>query len=505
MALLAVPAALAVVPQAALAKPGDALGEKLAREVTVPGIMEHEHALQDIATLNGGTRASGTPGFTASADYVTARLQAAGYQVQRQSFEFPFFQENAPSVLERTAPDPATFSNGEDFATMEYSGTGDVTAPVEAVDVQVPPPAEPGSTSGCEPEDFAGFTAGDIALVQRGTCTFGEKAANAAAAGASAVVIFNEGQEGRTDVLAGTLGEPVAIPAIGTTFALGEDTVSRLRAGQAVTFHVTTDTLSETRTTENVLADLPGGDLDNTLVVGAHLDSVPAGPGVNDDGSGTSTDLEIAEELAATHGPPVRNHVRFAFWGAEEEGLLGSTYYVEHLPADQLAQIGSMLDFDMLASPNFVRFVYDGDGSEGANDPGPAGSELIEATFQRFFEQRGLAWEPTPFDGRSDYQAFIDNGIPAGGVFAGAEGIKTPEEAATYGGTAGLAYDPCYHQACDTVDNLNATALDQLGDSAAYATGVIAGTRACPTGPGRGHGRGHGHGPKGPHGPMPFD
>ena len=130
----------------------------------------------------------------------------------------------------------------------------------------------------------------------------------------------------------------------------------------------------------------------------------------------------------------------------------------------------------MLGSPNFVRFVYDGDGSATADpdDAGPAGSAEIEQTFLSYFASQGLATAPTAFDGRSDYGPFIAVGIPAGGLFSGAEGIKTAAQAAIFGGVAGEAYDRCYHQACDTISNVNSVGLDQLADGAAHATAVYA-------------------------------
>ena len=143
------------------------------------------------------------------------------------------------------------------------------------------------------------------------------------------------------------------------------------------------------------------------------------------------------------------NHVRFAFWGAEEEGLHGSTYYVNQLTARQQKDIAVNLNFDMIGSPNFVRFVYDGDG-DAFGTSGPSGSGTVEDVFLDYFASQGLQTEPTEFDGRSDYEAFINAGIPAGGLFSGAEDIKTAEQAAIYGGTAGTAYDACYHQACRT-------------------------------------------------------
>lgn len=202
--------------------------------------------LQSIANANGGIRPSGMAGFDASADYVKRQLVQDGYEVTEQPFEFPFFQQTADPVFERVAPSPRTFTPDE-FATMTYSGSGDVNAPLQAVDVVVPIGGNPPntSTSGCETADFAGFTAGNVALMQRGTCSFAIKAANAQAAGASAAVIFNEGQpasptqpEDRTVTLQGTLGEPgITIPVVGTSYAIGAELVEQTRAG-AVTVHV---------------------------------------------------------------------------------------------------------------------------------------------------------------------------------------------------------------------------------------------------------------------------
>lgn len=305
--------------------------------------------------------------------------------------------------------------------------------------------------------------------------TFEQKAQNATAAGARAAIIFNEGNSAdRTGLIAGTLGTPQSIPVIETTFAVGEE-LYNLRA-QSPTAHITTSTVSETRTTSNVIADTPGGRSDRTVVVGAHLDSVPDGPGINDDGSGTSVDLEVALQVAKLGITP-RNKVRFMWFGAEEEGLLGSEHYVQSLTSQQQHDIMAMLDFDMLASPNFVRFVYDGDGS-ATGIKGPSGSGNIEQVFNEFWNSQGLTTVPTAFDGRSDYDSFTQVGIPAGGIFAGAEGIKTAEQAAIFGGTAGVAYDHCYHLACDTVDNLNLTALDQFSDAVAHSTLSFAQTNA---------------------------
>jgi Zn-dependent M28 family amino/carboxypeptidase len=448
------------------------LGTKLAREVTVNGVNRHLIAFQRIAEQNGGTRASGTPGYDASATYVHDKLAAAGLDVEYQEFEFPYFQENAPAELDRISPSPQTFVPGEEVVTYDFSGSGEVTGTVQAVDLEIPPgPLPTSSTSGCQAEDFAGFTAGNIALIQRGTCTFQIKVTNAIAAGAAAVIIFNEGQEGRTDPFAGDIGIPVDIPVVGISFAEGAEFADLIAAGPVVA-RVETSTESETRTTRNVIAETPGGRADNVVMAGAHLDSVPAGPGINDNGTGTAALLELGLKLADER---VRNKVRLAFWGAEEAGLLGSEYYVAQLSFEQQLDIALYLNFDMIGSPNFARFVYDGDDSDGVGaGPGPFGSAQIEALFTGYFDSRSLPSEGTDFSGRSDYGPFIAVGIPSGGLFTGAEGIKTPEQAARYGGTAGIAYDPCYHAACDNLGNINRTALDQNGDAVAFAVGRYA-------------------------------
>jgi Zn-dependent M28 family amino/carboxypeptidase len=318
-----------------------------------------------------------------------------------------------------------------------------------------------------------------VALIQRGTCDFVVKAENAKAAGATAAIIFNEGQPGRTEIIDGTLGRPVDLPTLDATFVVGEELYTLASAG-STRVHIVTQTVSESRTTKNVIADYPGGRTDRTVVVGAHLDSVAEGPGINDNGSGTAGILEIALQMKKLGIKPT-NHVRFAFWGAEEAGLHGSTYYVNQLTARQKKDIAVNLNFDMIGSPNFVRFVYDGDGNAfGAS--GPNGSGTVEKVFLDYFASQGLKTEPTEFDGRSDYEAFINAGIPAGGLFSGAEGIKTAEQAAIYGGTAGVAYDPCYHEACDDLTNLNKTSIEQLADGAAHATLAFAQTTSAVSG-----------------------
>ena len=442
------------------AGPNNNNSEKLRSAVTLEGVRRHQAAFQQIATSTGGNRFAGLAGHDASADYVASQLRSAGYAVTFHQFTYDAFFERTPSVLEQTSPTPTSYVNGLDFRIMSYSGSGEITAPL----------ARPiGDERGCSPSDFVGFPAGAIALVVRGTpagqptCTFRIKTDNATAAGASAVLIYNN----VPGVVNGTLGATglSSIPSLGLTQALGQALAGAISSGPVV-MHVRTDTDSRPLTTRNVLAETEGGDPENVVMVGAHLDSVAAGPGINDNGSGSAAILETAIQMAKVKP---RNTVRFAWWSAEESGLIGSARYLQDLSANERDKIALYLNFDMVGSPNFVRFVYDGDNSTGAGAAGPAGSESIEKLFVDYFNSVGLPSEPTPFNGRSDYGPFIAIGIPAGGLFTGAEGIKTAAQAATYGGAAGSPYDPCYHAACDTYANNSDTAIDQMSDAIAHS------------------------------------
>jgi Zn-dependent M28 family amino/carboxypeptidase len=448
----------------------------LRRGVTLDGILEHERAFQDIAIANDGNRAATFPGYDASVEYVANRLRRAGYSVTLDAFDFAQWEKNGPSTLERISPDPHVWAEDTDYIVSQFSGGGNPTGEVfVAGHTVVPRPGAGGSSvSGCDPADFNGAS-GKIALIQRGTCPFVQKYENAQDAGAIAALIFNDGGDGREEPLFITAPQDMSIPAIMTSNDVGEQIYSQAQSGP-VTLHVVVDATTTPINQYNVIADSPRGDADRTIVLGAHLDSVQEGPGINDNGSGSSTILEIAEQVARLRDKP-RNRMRFAFWGAEEAGLVGSTAYVEELVGNgKISEIEANLNFDMVGSPNFARFVYDGDLSNSAPPPGgaPQGSGQIEGVFNRYFDGEGLAHDPTAFDGRSDYGPFIANGVPAGGLFTGAEGIKTAAQEAKYGGVAGLAFDPCYHQECDTFFNLSYTALDQMSDAAAHSAWTLA-------------------------------
>jgi Zn-dependent M28 family amino/carboxypeptidase len=453
MACLPIPAATTAAPSSE---------RSFEARIRLGDILEHLEALQTIADRNGGNRLAGTPGYDSSARYVATRMRAAGYDVRLQEFVIPVVVNRSPPRLRRVGATAWTFRPMRDYSTLAYSGSGKVEAQVVAVDLRVPSPRPNASTSGCDESDFADFPVGAVALLQRGSCRFRVKVDNAIVSGASAAVVFNEGNKGRRQLFAGTLGPPqVRVPVLGASFALGDAVRNGRRDGPtAVTVRLRTDMIAERRTTRNVIAESRTGDRSNVVVVGAHLDSVERGPGINDNGSGSAVILEVAERLADARP---RNRLRFAWWSAEELGLLGSRHYVRRLSTAARRRIALYLNLDMVGSPNFVRFVYDGDGSVSPRRRPrlPAESGAIERVFSQYFLDRGLPYREVRAGG-SDHLSFARAGIPVGGLFTGADGRKTAAEAAVYGGQAGEAYDPCYHRPCDRRGNVGGRALSQV-------------------------------------------
>ncbi|TDD85649.1 M28 family peptidase, partial [Actinomadura rubrisoli] len=471
-ALMSGPSAGAVPPAGAAPLPdGAPAGPDLARLVTLKAIRRHLAAFQEIADYNGGNRAVGRPGFDVSVQYVVGRLRRAGYKPVVQRFTFPYWREKSAAALARTAPHQAAYKREHDFLTLTYSGSGDVTGRVTAVDV----PASGVGTSGCEAADFKGFPKGGIALLQRGACTFQSKASKARAAGAAAVLIYNRpGEKGPID---GTLERPQAVPVLGITNRLGAEMAKEAKKG-GLKVRVKTDVAQGRKPATNVVADTAQGRADNVVLLGAHLDSVRKGPGINDNATGVSTLLTIAEKIGALGAKGLRNRVRFAWWGAEEEGLRGSGHYVRGLSDADRGKIALNLNFDMLGSVNGTRGVYDGDHSRRTGTRPPAGSGAIEKIFRDYFASRHLPTTESEFNGRSDYGPFIEKGIPAGGIDTGAEALKTAEEAKTFGGKAGKAYDPCYHAKCDRLKNVDLKLLNTNADAIAFVTQRLAGLAA---------------------------
>ncbi len=446
--------ALVVAPTAtasAASEPaGPALAQKLAKKVTVEGVNRHLIAFQRISDRNGGNRAALTPGYDASVDYVAGKLRDEGFIVSTPTFDFDVMVTDA----EQARVDGVNYQ-ALILTASPQTPAGGVTGPLRVV------PED--ATTGCEASDFANqdFT-GSIALIRRGGCTFEQKHLNAFAAGAIAVLVSNNVAGPLANV---TLTNPGKIPTGGVSQADG--TTLATKAGSSITvdmrFHL------ETRTDRNVIAETRTGRKNNVVMAGAHLDSVEIGAGINDNGTGSAALLETALQLGSR--PKVDNAVRFAWWGAEERGLIGSTKWVQSLTFEQQLDIALYLNFDMVGSPNAAYFIYDGDNSDNVGaGAGPYGSAQIEKAFADYFAAKGVPTEGTDFSGRSDYGEFIAQGIPAGGLFTGAEGVKTAAQAAKWGGTAGVAYDPCYHSACDNLGNVDRTALGRNAGAIAFVT-----------------------------------
>lgn len=436
--------------------------------VTGKAIQRHLKKFQAIADANDGNRATGTSGYEASAKYVEKKLRKAGYKPVRQYFDVETF---TVSDLTVTVPG-VTFTP----IAMSYSSS----TPEAGVSGALVTPAQ---AQGCDAAAWSGVDAtGKIAVVSRGTCAFADKAAVAGTAGAVGIIVYNN-----TDgPLNGTLGEPNpnSAPAVGVTQEEGTALLAAAASGATGFFDL--QATIETAETFNVIAETKGGNPDNVVMLGAHLDGVEEGPGINDNASGSAAILETAIKLGndnkGNHGKrghhgkkgkghhpksAIRNKVRFAWWGAEELGLHGSEHYVSDLQTNDpagLEKLAVYLNFDMVGSPNFIIGVYDADESTyPAPVEVPEGSAAAEKAFTDYFDSIDQPWVDTEFSGRSDYQAFIEAGVPATGLFTGADGTKTEAEVALFGGTAGIAYDPNYHSAGDDITNVNAEALDING------------------------------------------
>ena len=430
----------------------------LRARVSPDAMMAHLTKLQDIANANGNTRAVGTPGYDASVDYVVGKLRDKGFDVQTMQFEAHVFHAEPGSV---TVADKKF-----DARALEYSLA---TPPIGVTGPLVAAPTD--TSPGCNAADYDNLPVnGAVVLVDRGTCPFAQKAGAAAQRGAVAIVVADNVVE---EQMGGTLGEntEVKIPVVSVTKSDGA--LLRGTMGPA-TVQLSADT--KTIQARNVVAQTKTGSTSDVVMAGAHLDSVPEGPGINDNGSGVAAVLETALQLGSS--PGIHNAVRFGFWGAEELGLIGSRKYVQSLDIEALKNIALYLNFDMLASPNPGYFTYDGDQSLPADKRGnpvvPEGSAGIERSLAAYLNSAGKTPQDTSFDGRSDYDGFTQAGIPSGGLFSGAENKKSSQEAKLWGGEADQPFDPNYHKSTDTLEHIDRAELGINGGGVAYAIGLYA-------------------------------
>lgn len=465
---------LMIAPAATAAEAPETLG------VTGADVMEHLTALADITEQYADEeyRVFYGPGYTAAAEYAERVLEDTGaFTVTRQEFEQPYSRFG-----EVTLTVDGTAYAGSHFDLSEGTD-GDYTG------ILAQPTAGDGTHLGCAADDFADVPEDSVVLVQRGVCAFEEKIGFASAAGAGAVFVYNNARPAEegvtptdqlTNVASGARNEDDS-PAATLPQETGE-TIAALIAAAPADAPVEGTAVIEKEflvgKTFNLIADSTAGDPEDTVVIGAHLDGVAEGPGVNDNASGSAAILALAEKIAASD---VSNdkRIRLALWSAEEVGLVGSTYYVDDLKTNDpaaLARISAYLNYDMIGSENFTVGVYDANRSTfpAADVPIPAGSEDLERIYTDYFDAIDQPWIDTEYSGRSDYQAFIDNGIPSGGLFSGGDDIKTAEQAALFGGTPGVFMDRNYHTAQDTLANVNRDAIDIFARAIGNATAVLA-------------------------------
>ncbi|KAG9232150.1 hypothetical protein BJ875DRAFT_467678 [Amylocarpus encephaloides] len=416
--------------------------EKLQAHIHADNLLKRAKELYKIAQLgveeyHHPTRVIGSNGHRGTLDYLYSTLSEYSdyYDISNQTFD---------AIVGNVFGSRLIFGSSQMSAapmslTPPTPGKEPVYGPLVLVD-----------NEGCDPSDYPKNTTGSVSLIRRGICSFGAKSEAAGRAGAIAAVVYNN----YPGSLSGTLESPSKYHV--ATFGLSNEDaqpyIKDLQAGKIIPSYAWIDSIVRKTGTTNIIAQTKGGDQDNCVMAGGHSDSVSEGPGINDDGTGSLTLLEIA-----THLPKysVENCVRLAWWAGEEEGLLGSDYYVSQLSPEENMKIRLFMDYDMMASPNYAYQVYD-----ARNERNPNGSQELRDLYTDFYTAHGLNYTYIPFDGRSDYDAFIKHGIPGGGIATGAEGIKTRAEVAMFGGTAGQWYDPCYHQLCDDVSNCNLTAWE---------------------------------------------
>lgn len=397
--------------------------DEIEKDITTSSLKKTLTDLNGIADQNGGNRAFGLPGYKASVDYILTQVQE-GLKDQFDTWVQPFNH-----TFEQTRNLSVTGPDGEDVyaITLLYNPPTPeegITAPL--IDTLVND--EEGSM--CTEADWEGIDATDkIALIKRGVCTLAEKLILARAHGALAVILYN--QEPGTSYQSATLSAENRDKVIPTTvipLEIGTAWKDRLAEGEELTVTLLVDSIFEERETWNVIAETKEGDADNVVFLGAHLDSVQAGPGINDDGSGTAGILEIARSFAKH--PGIKNKVRFGWWGAEESGLVGSLYYTSQLTTEEADQIRYYFNYDMIGSPVPAYIIYEGE----------------EIGSKKLFDYLETAGKPAAygaFGSSSDYVGFLDLGIPSSGLFTG----------------AGDPEDPCYHQACDHIGNIHWDAI----------------------------------------------
>ncbi|CAF3546806.1 unnamed protein product [Rotaria socialis] len=467
-----------------------------AESIRIDEVVTHLNELQRIATAANGTRAFNTPGFNHTVDYLTNYLSAnTNFKITKSIFPIKYFAlENNPIFLSSIDGKITNHTYSKNRFQAEFLEVAFSTSISfhHFVPITVIP------NFGCSNTDWLVANpapASRVALVKRGECAFTDKGILATNYNVTGLLLYNDGTSSdRRSPIFESLGQNNVLPALFLSFDLGERLSNAARnpsVNVSVLFNISIVD-EKPIPVANICADTPTGDPTQTILIGSHTDSVSTGPGINDNGSGTAANLAFAVALARIfrtfNYAKYKYRIRFCWWGAEEVGVLGSNFHVANaqnstVVGERIADYLAYLNFDMLGSPNFIFGIYDGRTIRNNNPPSAIpGSNKISALFRDWFIQHYLPWDFSDFDGRSDYSPFLAAGVAAGGLVSGLDGIKSQEQRDRYekflgpglSGLAGVIHDPCYHKACDTIQNINLFCLENMVQAAAYTIETLA-------------------------------
>ncbi|CAF1031889.1 unnamed protein product [Didymodactylos carnosus] len=454
----------------------------LVDSIEVQQMFDHLKQLQAIADENNGTRASGTNGFNLTVDYITKYLKDhTNLKVQQQYFPIRTFQlERNPILISNVNGIQTNYTFPSDFTSVPFSGSASFSTPIQLVVIP---------NSGCFDSDWGNIStlSNRVALVQRSdNCTFVEISERATKNYAAGLLIYNDGIPPYGFEPIKEYYDPVntTFPVLSLSYSIGFQLVQAARNSAMNATVIISILVKDTppSTVANICADTPTGDVTKTILVGSHSDSVPYGSGINDNGSGSAANLALAVNLARLLQTsvylPYAYRVRFCWWAAEEMGLLGSKYHVQQaalataVEGERLQDYLVNINIDMLGSPNFFFGIYDGKATQGT---AAHGSIQISELLREWFSKQELPWDIIKVVD-TDHIPFLAVGIVIGGLFSGAAGTKTNTKRDKYdqilgqghGGIADTIYDPCYHEECDTVQNINPFVYEKMTKAAAY-------------------------------------